>query len=201
MKLPTTLPSVLLGLSLFGQAVLAHPLDGDSLTSALTGAVDSLTGDLASDSSTTSPAPATDASAEQASSGKAHKAHKAHKGHKGHKGHKHKKTPAKSSPTTSSPTNSSPTKSSTGDQERKKRRQGGIIDTTGISGAVHPRLEVRQMHSEQPNQFTLLVLAFQKWYLETDSPTSYHAIAGIHGVPLVNYNNVEQCSTCQSAYG
>lgn len=180
MKLPTTLPSVLLGLSLFGQAVLAHPLDADSLTSSLTGTLDSLAGELSSDlsdSSTTTPAPATDASTEQASSSKAHK---------GHKHHKHKK---------------SQNKSSSGDKDRKKRRQSGIIDTTGISGAIHPRLEVRQMHSEQPNQFSLLVLGFQKWYLQTDSATSYHAIAGIHGVPLVNYNNVEQCSTCQAAYG
>ena len=58
------------------------------------------------------------------------------------------------------------------------------------------------MQKQQPNQFTLLLLALQKFEAQANtSATSYYQISGIHGVPRQNYNNVGECSTCSGADG
>lgn len=82
------------------------------------------------------------------------------------------------------------------------KRQQTVVPVTGASGSTQPRLEIRQMQSEKPNQFTLLILALQQFQkqAETDA-TSYYAISAIHGVPRQNYNNVGQCSTCAGTDG
>ena len=86
--------------------------------------------------------------------------------------------------------------------ETLERRQSGIVPTTGASGSTQPRLEIRQMQTQKPNQFTLLILALQQFQAQAQSSsTSYYQISGIHGVPRQNYNNVGQCSTCTNADG
>ncbi|KAK4575114.1 hypothetical protein LTR86_000966 [Recurvomyces mirabilis] len=87
-------------------------------------------------------------------------------------------------------------------QDRQSRRQSNVI-TTGAGGSgIYPRLEVRQMFFNKPNQWTLLILAMQQFQAQDqNSATSYHQIAGIHGVPRANYNGVGQCSTCGDADG
>ncbi|KAK5746411.1 hypothetical protein LTR17_000791 [Elasticomyces elasticus] len=84
-----------------------------------------------------------------------------------------------------------------------EKRQSTIVTTTGASGtAIYPRLEVRQMFNTKPNQWTLLLLALQAFHAQPQSSaTSYYQIAGIHGVPRQNWNDVGQCSTCSDADG
>jgi len=85
-------------------------------------------------------------------------------------------------------------------EELEKR--ASVVATTGISGTVYPRLEVRQMLFNRPNQWTLFILAMQAFQAQDQSSaTGYYQIAGIHGVPRVNYNGVGQCSTCSDADG
>ncbi|KAK5133981.1 hypothetical protein LTR08_007101 [Meristemomyces frigidus] len=81
-------------------------------------------------------------------------------------------------------------------------KRATIVATTGVPGAIYPRLEVRQMLFNKPNQWTLFILAMQSFQAQQQSSaTSYYQIAGIHGVPHVNYNGVGQCSTCSDADG
>jgi len=83
-----------------------------------------------------------------------------------------------------------------------EKRQSVVV-TSGASGTnIYPRYEVRQLLKHHPSQWTLLILAMQAFQAQSQSSaTSYYQIAGIHGVPLVNYNGVAQCSSCSSAYG
>ena len=64
---------------------------------------------------------------------------------------------------------------------------------TGVPGTVYPRLEIRQMFDQRPNQFTLLLLALQQFQAQPQSnQLSYYQIAGIHGVPRQNWDGVAQ---------
>ncbi|KAF2239966.1 Di-copper centre-containing protein [Viridothelium virens] len=73
---------------------------------------------------------------------------------------------------------------------------------TGVPGNVYPRLEVRQMASQQPNQFTLLLLGMQQFMAQPQAnQLSYYQIAGIHGVPRVNWDGVGQCASCSGTDG
>ena len=95
-----------------------------------------------------------------------------------------------------------PFKLSQNEIQTLERRQSGIIPVTGASGSTQPRLEIRQMQTQKPNQFTLLILALQQFQQKSQSDaTSYYQVSGIHGVPRQNYNNVGQCSTCTNADG
>src|ERR1700761_3668492 len=70
------------------------------------------------------------------------------------------------------------------DIEDLAKRQTTIVPVTGRPGAVHPRLEIREMQANNKNQFTLLILAMQKWQNKSQSDaTSYYQISGIHCVP------------------
>ena len=81
-------------------------------------------------------------------------------------------------------------------------KRATIVATTGVPGAIYPRLEIRTMLNTKPNQWTLLLLAMQSFQAQSQSSaTSYYQISGIHGVPRVNYNGVGQCSTCSDADG
>ena len=83
-----------------------------------------------------------------------------------------------------------------------EKRQSTVIPVTGASGSVQPRLEIRQMQTQQPNQFTLLILALQQFQAQAQTDaTSYYQISGIHGVPRQDYNGVGKCSTCTNADG
>ena len=82
------------------------------------------------------------------------------------------------------------------------RRQATNFAITGVPGATQPRLEIRQMRTQQPNQYTLLVLAMDQFQKQAQTlKTSYYQIAGIHGVPRVNWDNVGQCASCTTADG
>jgi len=81
-------------------------------------------------------------------------------------------------------------------------KRAGVLLTKGASGSVETRLEIRTMQSQQPNQFTLLMLAMQKWQATPQTQqTGYYQIAGIHGVPRANFNGVAECSSCKGADG
>lgn len=88
------------------------------------------------------------------------------------------------------------------DAAAELEKRATVVATTGVPGAIYPRLEVRQMLYNKPNQWTLFILAMQAFQAQSQtSATSYYQIAGIHGVPRVNYNGVGQCSTCSDADG
>lgn len=73
---------------------------------------------------------------------------------------------------------------------------------TGVTGSTYPRLEVREMFWNKPNQWTLLILAMQAFQAQDQSSaTSYYQISGIHGVPRVDWDGVGQCSSCGDADG
>lgn len=90
-----------------------------------------------------------------------------------------------------------------GEAPTLEERQNGIVVTSGAGGStVYPRLEIRQMKDTKPNQYTLLVLAMQRWQSQAQSSqTSYFGVSSIHGVPRQNYNGVGQCSSCGGTDG
>lgn len=83
-----------------------------------------------------------------------------------------------------------------------QERQPGIVVTTGATGPVHPRLEIRHLKNTRPNQWNLLLLALSRWQQQPESsPTSYFGVSSIHGVPRGDYNGVRQCGNCGGADG
>lgn len=79
--------------------------------------------------------------------------------------------------------------------DRLQERQSGIVITTGATGNVLPRYEVRQLKDKFYNQWVLFILAVAQMHnAPQSSPTSYYGIANIHGVPRDNYNGVQQCN-------
>lgn len=81
-------------------------------------------------------------------------------------------------------------------------RQSGIVVTTGATGNIYPRTEVRTLKDTKPNQWILFILALSQWQTQSQgSATSYFGISSIHGVPRVNYNGVGQCSSCGGSDG
>lgn len=88
------------------------------------------------------------------------------------------------------------------DERSLEERQSGFLPVTGVPGATHPRLEIRQMLFNKPNQWTLLILGLQRFQQMSQSDrASYYQIAGIHGVPRVNWDGVGRCSDCSTADG
>jgi tyrosinase len=85
----------------------------------------------------------------------------------------------------------------------EERQSGGFMAVTGVPGtAIYPRLEVRQMLFTKPNQWTLFVLALQRFQrMDQNDRMSWYQIAGIHGVPRQNWDNVGQCSNCKGTDG
>lgn len=85
----------------------------------------------------------------------------------------------------------------------EERQSGGFVAVTGVPGNnIYPRLEVRQMLFTKPNQWTLFVLALQKFQRMSQSDKlSWYQIAGIHGVPRQNWDGVGQCSNCRGTDG
>lgn len=85
----------------------------------------------------------------------------------------------------------------------KKRESESFVPVLGVPGNdIHPRLEVRHMLFKKPNQWTLFVLALQKFqHMSQSDKLSYYQIAAIHGVPRQDWDGVEQCSNCHGADG
>lgn len=83
-----------------------------------------------------------------------------------------------------------------------QERQSGLVVTTGATGNVQPRLEVRQLKNTRPNQWILFILALSQWQQQPEnSPTSYFGVSSIHGVPRRDYNGVRQCGNCRGTDG
>ena len=71
-----------------------------------------------------------------------------------------------------------------------------ILPVVGAPSPTLPRLEVRQLQ-QKTAQWNIFLLAMQK--LQDTSQTkkkSYYQLAGIHGVPRVDWDGVSRCSTC-----
>lgn len=63
---------------------------------------------------------------------------------------------------------------------------------TGPTGGVQPRLEVRQLFREKPDQWNLYLLALRQFQGNSqDYITSWYQIAGIHGSPQVPWDGVQ----------
>lgn len=76
-----------------------------------------------------------------------------------------------------------------------------FLSVVGVPGATQPRLEVRQLEAKT-NQWTLFMLAMRTFHNKPQTAKNgYYQIAGIHGVPKVNWDTVGQCSACTSAVG
>ena len=76
------------------------------------------------------------------------------------------------------------------------------LTVTGVPGSTHTRYEIRQLASKYPKQWSLFLLAMQQFQNQSQSlQTSYYQIAGIHGVPRVNFDGVAQCSSCGGTDG
>lgn len=86
--------------------------------------------------------------------------------------------------------------------EQLHERQSDYYAVTGGSNGVWPRLEIRQMYWNRPNQYTLLILAMQRYQAMSQSDKlSYYQISGIHGVPRQDWDSVGACSSCQNVDG
>ena len=83
-----------------------------------------------------------------------------------------------------------------------KRQSGGTVFVTGPGGNVQPRLEIRQMKDNFPEQYDLLILAMEQWKKGGENvDTSYYGVSSIHGVPRQDWNGVSQCPTCGGSDG
>ena len=81
-------------------------------------------------------------------------------------------------------------------------KRASALPVTGVPGRTHPRLEIRQMQSQQPDQYTLYILAMRQFQNQPQrNMGSYYQVAGIHGVPRTNWDGVGQCSACAGADG
>lgn len=82
-----------------------------------------------------------------------------------------------------------------------KRQSGSQIPVIGVPGGVQTRKEIRQL-AQNTNQYTIFVLALDQFQKQPQSAIGgYYQIAGIHGVPRVNYDGVGQCADCAGADG
>jgi tyrosinase len=83
-----------------------------------------------------------------------------------------------------------------------QERQSGITITTGATGNVLVRKEVRQLKDQNYNQWVLFILAMHSMHgAAQSSPVGFYGIANVHGVPRDNYNNVAQCASCGGTDG
>ena len=82
-------------------------------------------------------------------------------------------------------------------------RQTSFTPVTGVqTGGVQPRLEVRIMHSNYPNQWNLFLLAMQRLQNQAQTdPLSYYGLAGIHGIPNIPWGGVAQNPNSSGAVG
>lgn len=82
------------------------------------------------------------------------------------------------------------------------RQNGGLVITTGASGNVHPRYEIRQLQSQHSQHWSLFILAMQKWQqMDYNNLTSYYQLSSIHGQPYQSWNGVGPDQGCQDCGG
>lgn len=87
-----------------------------------------------------------------------------------------------------------------------KRQDSNVVITSGAQGygdgQTHSRLEISDLAANRPNQWTLFILAMQKFQQGSQSDwTSYYGVASIHGVPRKDWDGVTQCEECGGADG
>jgi tyrosinase len=83
-----------------------------------------------------------------------------------------------------------------GDEEYSHIEKRAFLPVKGASGNVLPRFEIRQLQ-QKTAQWNIFLLAMQT--LQNTAQTnkvSYYQLAGIHGVPRVNWDDVGKCSAC-----
>ncbi|WPH03144.1 Hypothetical protein R9X50_00601900 [Acrodontium crateriforme] len=82
------------------------------------------------------------------------------------------------------------------------RQNGGVVITTGAPGNVSPRYEIRQLQAQHSQQWSLFILAMQKWQaMDSNNLTSYYQLATIHGQPYQSWNGVGADAGCQDCGG
>ena len=82
------------------------------------------------------------------------------------------------------------------------RQSNGTFPIIGVPGLTYPRLEIRQMLNEKPNQWNLYLLAMQEFQAQNQSAQlSYYQIAGIHGLPNVPWDGVQANPASGGAVG
>ncbi|CAK3877971.1 Di-copper centre-containing [Lecanosticta acicola] len=91
-------------------------------------------------------------------------------------------------------------------QLHSKRQDSGVVITSGAQGfgddQTHARLEISDLAANRPDQWTLFILAMQKFQLGSqNSSTSYFGVASIHGVPRQDWDGVTQCEQCAGSDG
>jgi tyrosinase len=63
--------------------------------------------------------------------------------------------------------------------------------TTGVPGTAYPRLEIRDLKRNNPDQWNLYLLGMQRFMgMSQSEKMGYYQIAGVHGRPFVEYNDV-----------
>ncbi|KAL1595142.1 hypothetical protein SLS60_009830 [Paraconiothyrium brasiliense] len=75
------------------------------------------------------------------------------------------------------------------------KRQDGIFSVLGIAGlgdrTVYPRLEIRDLEKNNPDQWNVFLLGLQRFQsIDQSDKLSYFQIAGIHGRPFVPWDGV-----------
>lgn len=77
-------------------------------------------------------------------------------------------------------------------KELEARQAGNFIAVVGArTGAIQPRLEVRQLE-RNADQWNIYLLGLQRMQAKSqDDPLSWYQIAGIHGRPFTTYDGVE----------
>ena len=82
-----------------------------------------------------------------------------------------------------------------------EKRQNNFYPIVGTGSQQRPRLEIRTLATKK-NQWNLFLMALRRFHdMPQSDKLSYYQISGIHGVPRTNWDNVGQCSNCQSADG
>jgi len=81
-------------------------------------------------------------------------------------------------------------------------RQGGTFAITGVQGSgVQPRLEMRELARADPDQWNMLILAFDRMQkVPQGDLLSYYQIAGIHGRPLRPWDGVNGVPGANNGY-
>ncbi|KAE9962907.1 hypothetical protein BLS_009904 [Venturia inaequalis] len=74
-----------------------------------------------------------------------------------------------------------------------QRRQIAPIAVTGLAGqSIQPRLEIRELEQQQPDQWNVYILALTRMQQVDQSDfLSYFQLAGIHGVPAADWDGVK----------
>ncbi|TID22241.1 Di-copper centre-containing protein [Venturia nashicola] len=73
-----------------------------------------------------------------------------------------------------------------------QRRQTAPVAVTGFAGeSIQPRLEIRELQQQQPDQWNVYILALIRMQqVDQSDVLSWFSIAGIHGIPASDWDGV-----------